>query len=130
MPFGDAAYARVVLSGHRSPPYRSSPTVIDLGRAVREHGVLLRLGDARDLLEDRVAHGRVARDDGHAEDRALQHVLLADLGDRDVEARAHPIAELLHDAPLVLERPRVRDVEREPQDADEHRLGAELRASA
>ena len=37
-----------------------------------------------------------------------------------LEARAHPIAELLHDAPLVLQRARVRDVEREAKDADEH----------
>ena len=36
---------------------------------------------------------------------------------------------LLHDAPLVLQRPRVRDVEREPKNADEHFAGL-IRASA
>ena len=48
-----------------------------LGRAVGQHGVLLRLRRARHLLEHGVAHRRVPRDDAHPEDRALEHVLRA-----------------------------------------------------
>ena len=51
------------------------------------------LGRVGDLLEDGVAHRRVAGDDGDSEDRALVQILRADLGDRDVEASADAIPE-------------------------------------
>ena len=85
----------------------------------------------RDLLQHRVAHRCIGRDDAHAEDGALKQILLGHLGDGDVEARADAVAELLHDAPLVLERTGVRNVEREAEDSDEHRYSdAPIRASA
>src|SRR6185312_15029718 len=73
-------------------------------------------------LEHRVADRRVPGDDAHPEDGALVEILRADLGDRDVEARPDPVAQLRDHTPLVLERARVRDVEGEAQDADEHGL--------
>src|ERR1019366_6274940 len=92
----------------------------ELRRSVGEHRVFGGVRRARHLLEHRVAHGRVARDHRHAEHGPLVQVLRPDLRDRHVEARPDPIAELLHDAPLVLERARVRNVKGETQDADEH----------
>src|ERR1019366_3416657 len=96
----------------------------ELGRAVRENRVFRGLRRTRHLLEHRVAERRVARDAGDAEHGPLVQVLRVDLRDRDVEPRPDSIAKLEHDAPLVLERARVRNVERETQDTDEHPLRA------
>src|SRR5262249_4188988 len=91
-----------------------------LGLALGEDRVLLGLGGARDLLEHRIAHRRVAADDRDPEDRTLVRVLIGHLGDRDVEPRAHAISELPHDAALLFKRARRGDVEGETKDADEH----------
>src|ERR1019366_3849148 len=92
----------------------------ELRRAIGEDRVFRRLRRARHLPEHGVAHGRIAGDHGDAEHRALMQILPAHLRDRDVEARLDSIAELLHDAPLVFQRARVRNVKGETQDADEH----------
>ncbi len=63
---------------------------------------------------------RVARDDAHAEDRALQQILRADLGHGDVEAGSDAVPEAPHRAPLVLERARRGDMKRQPEHTDVH----------
>src|SRR5579872_150372 len=119
--------ARVPGSAIRPCPFHAAHRH-DLGLAIGQHGVAADFGKLRDLLKHGVADPGVCGYDADAEHRELVPILRFDFCDGNVETRAHTIAELLNHAPLVLERPRVRDVEREAEDADEQRGTVVVRA--